>query len=247
MTRRVLILGGTYEARGLAQALARRADIEPVYSLAGRTSSPAVPDCAVRTGGFGGAEGLRTYIEDERIAAVINAAHPFAAQITRHSDEACASAGVPALRLVRAPWRPKPGDNWIDVADLRAAAAQLPPLASRVFLSTGVKDLDAFADRDAWFLVRIIEKPPHPLPLAQYTVIRERGPFAVEDEAALFAKHRIGAIVTKNSGGAATEAKLTAARRMGLPVVMVARPAPAGGPTVETIAAAIDWLGRHLQ
>ncbi len=166
MTRRVLILGGTSEARGLAQGLARRADIEPVYSLAGRTSSPAVPYCAVRTDGFGGAEGLRTYIEQEGIAAVVNGAHPFVAQITLHSDEACASAGVPALRLVRAPWPPRPGDNWIDVTDLRAAAVQLPALANRIFLSTGIKDLDAFADVGAWFLVRIIEKPSHPLPLA---------------------------------------------------------------------------------
>ena len=247
MTRRVLILGGTIEARGLAQALAEQADIEPIYSLAGRTSSPALPDCAVRTGGFGGAAGLRTYIEEKRVAAVVNGAHPFAAQITRHSDTACASVGVPALRLLRAPWQPQPGDNWIEVADLQAAAAQFPALASRIFLSTGIKDLDAFADIDAWFLVRTIEKPSHSLPLAHCTLIRERGPFAVEDEAALLAKHRIGAIVTKNSGGAATQAKLTAARRMGLLVVMVARPAPAQGPTVESVAAAIDWLGQHLQ
>ena len=247
MTQRVLILGGTAEARGLAQALGSCPDIEPTYSLAGRTSFPVLPDCAVRTGGFGGAGGLRSYIEDEQIAAVVNAVHPFAAQITRHCDEVCTSSGVPVLRLLRPPWQPQPGDNWMAVPNLPAAAEWFPGLASRVFLSTGLKDLDAFAGVDAWFLVRSIEDPRRPLPLPRYVLIRERGPFAAEDEVALFKKHGIGAIVTKNSGGTATEAKLTAARQMDLPVVMVARPAPTAGPTVEDIAAAVDWLSLHLR
>ena len=247
MTQRVLILGGTAEGRGLAQALGHQPGIEPIYSLAGRTSSPALPDCAVRAGGFGGVGGLRDYVEEERIAAVINAAHPFATQIARHCHEACASAGVPALRLERAPWQPQSGDNWIEVANLAAAAAQFPALAGRVFLSTGLKDLEAFAAIDVWFLVRTIEEPTHPLPLARHDLVCERGPFTVEHETALFKKHSFGAVVTKNSGGTATEAKLTAARQLGLPVVMVARPAPAAEPTVDNVEAAIDWLEQHLQ
>ncbi len=210
--RRVLILGGTTEAADLA----RRLDASGwavTTSLAGRTRRPAPLPGAVRIGGFGGIDGLVAHLRAEPVAAVVDATHPFAARMPHHVAAACSTAGVPRLRLLRPGWTAGPGDRWQRVPSLDAAAASVVASgARRVFLTTGRQELAPFAALvDVWFLVRAIEAPD-PQPLARATVILDRGPFAVEDERALMAAHAIEVVVTKDSGGTATAAKLTAAR-----------------------------------
>ena len=174
---------------------------------------------------------------------MVDASHPFAAQIGRHAEAACRAAGVPRLRLLRPPWRRRNGDRWLEVADLAEAAERLPALGRRAFLTVGQKDLDAFADLDGiWFLVRTIEPPAKPL-LADALWVQARPPFAIEGELELLRAHAIEVLVTKASGGKATSAKLAAARVLGLPVLMVRRPAAPPGPVVETVADALEWLG----
>lgn len=209
---RVLILGGTAEARELAAAL-HDAGIDVTTSLAGRTEHPRVPAGALRIGGFGGPEGLRAYVAEHAIDVVVDATHPFARRISAAAEH----AGVPLIRLERAGWEPRPGDRWVDT--LEDAAAECP--GHRVLLTTGHQGIAAFAAvRDAWFLVRAIT-PPDPLP-AHHELVLARGPFGLEDERALFERHRIDLLVTKDSGGPA--AKLEAARERGCPVVIVRRP-----------------------
>jgi precorrin-6A/cobalt-precorrin-6A reductase len=242
-TARLLILGGTAEAVELARACVARPGLEVISSLAGRTRTPGLPPGEVRIGGFGGAAGLARFLADRRIDRVIDATHPFAAQIGAHAEQACRKARVPRVRLLRPPWTRQPGDNWIDVADLAEAAQRLPELGRRVFLTVGHQDLGAFARVDLWFLVRTIE-PPGVLPLRHGQWLAGRGPFAVEDELALLRAHAIDVLVTKASGGAATYAKLAAARQLGLPVVMIRRPPPPPGPVVDCVEAALAWLER---
>jgi precorrin-6A/cobalt-precorrin-6A reductase len=240
---RILILGGTAEAVALAEACAARSGLEVISSFAGRTRSPILPPGEVRSGGFGGVEGLARFLVERAIDRVVDATHPFALQIGAHAERACREAEVPRLRLLRPPWRPEAGDRWIEVAGLAAAARLLPTLGRRVFLTVGQRDLEAFAGLDLWFLVRTIE-PPGPSPLRRAEWIAGRGPFAVADETALLRGHGIDVLVTKASGGEATYAKLLAARRLGLPVLMVRRPAPPPGPVVDSVAAALAWLER---
>ncbi|HYZ25699.1 MAG TPA: cobalt-precorrin-6A reductase [Geminicoccaceae bacterium] len=239
----LLILGGTAEAVELAGACAARPGLEVISSLAGRTRTPGLPPGEVRIGGFGGAGGLARFLVEREIGRVIDATHPFAAQIGAHAEQACREARVPRLRLLRPPWTREPGDNWIEVADLVEAAQRLPELGCRVFLTVGHQDLGAFAGLDLWFLVRTIE-PPGVLPLRHGQWLAGRGPFAVENELALLRAHGIDVLVTKASGGAATYAKLAAARQLGLPVVMVRRPPPPPGPVVDSVDAALAWLER---
>jgi precorrin-6A/cobalt-precorrin-6A reductase len=238
---RVLILGGTTEAVALAEACAARSELEVISSLAGRTRAPTLPPGDVRTGGFGGAEGLAKFLVERAIDRVIDATHPFARQIGVHAEQACREAEVPRLRLLRPPWQSEAGDRWIEVADLAEAARRLPELGRRVFLTVGQRDLGAFAGLDLWFVVRTIE-PPGPSPLRHAEWIAGRGPFAVVDELAMLRAHAIDVLVTKASGGEATYAKLVAARRLGLPVLMVRRPPPPPGPVVDSVAAALAWL-----
>jgi precorrin-6A/cobalt-precorrin-6A reductase len=239
---RLLIIGGTAEARALAEACAPRPNLAVVTSLAGRTRAPRDLPGEVRVGGFGGAEGLARFLRAHAIDRLIDASHPFAEQIGRHAAAACQAAGVPRLRLLRPPWRRHAGDRWIEVADLTEAARRLPELGRRAFLSVGHKDLAAFAGlADVWFLIRTIE-PPERLPLDHALWLQGRGPFSLEAELALLRAHGIDVLVTKASGGAATYAKLAAARALGLPVLMLRRPAPPEGPLVATVAAALDWL-----
>ena len=200
-----------------------------------------LPPGEVRIGGFGGPRGLARFLSERGIDRVIDATHPFAAQISAHAEEACRAVGVPRLRLLRPPWRPVPGDRWIAAASLAEAALRVEPLGRRVFLTVGHRDLAAFARLDLWFLVRTIE-PPGVLPLRHGQWLAGRGPFAVEDELTLLRTHRIDVLVTKASGGAATAAKLIAARQLGLPVVMVRRPPPPPGPVVGSVEAALAWL-----
>jgi precorrin-6A/cobalt-precorrin-6A reductase len=242
---KLLILGGTAEALELAAACAAQPGLVPISSLAGRTRVPTLPPGEVRIGGFGGAGGLARFLVERGIDRVIDATHPFAAQISAHADQACREVGVPRLRLLRPSWVSVPGDRWLEVADFVEAAERLPGLGRRAFLTLGQRDLDAFAQLDLWFLVRTIE-PPGVLPLRQSQWLARRGPFAVEDERALLRTHAIDVVVTKASGGGATYAKLVAARQLGLPVLMIRRPPPPPGAVVGAVAAALAWLDTSI-
>ncbi|HEX8080165.1 MAG TPA: cobalt-precorrin-6A reductase [Jatrophihabitans sp.] len=274
---RVLILGGTAEARALATALAGVPGVRPISSLAGRVAEPALPAGEVRIGGFGGAAGLTGWLVAERIAAVVDATHPFAATISWSAVQAAAAAGVPILALRRPGWTERPGDDWRRQPSPEAAARALDDLArdgsardgsardgsaldgrarddlaldgrarddsaERVFLTTGRTGLAPFAALDRhWFLIRSIEAPRPPLP-SRHQLLLARGPFSVTQEIALMREHRIQVLVTKDSGGPLTEAKLVAARELGLPVLMIQRPPLPDIAAVPTVPAARDWV-----
>ncbi|MFB7598222.1 cobalt-precorrin-6A reductase [Streptomyces sp. NPDC056160] len=240
----VLILGGTTEARRLAELLHGTPGTRLTSSLAGRVAGPRLPPGQVRVGGFGGTEGLTAWLVDHAVDALIDATHPFAGTISFHAARAAATAHVPLLALRRPGWVPVAGDRWHEAASLEAAAEMLPALGRRVFLTTGRTGLAAFAALDdLWFLVRSVDAPEPPHPRAM-EVLLDRGPFALDGERALLRRHRIDVLVTKDSGGAATAPKLTAAREAGLPVVMVRRPAVPGGVPVATgPEQAVRWLG----
>lgn len=242
---RVLILGGTQEAFHLAERLADVAGIEIISSLAGRTKEPRVPNGQVRTGGFGGAEGLARYLREECVTHLVNATHPFAARISANAVAAAEAAGIPLVRLLRPAWTARPDDRWIAARDAAEAARLCQREGGRIFLTVGSGDLEAFADiHNAHFLVRMVDAP-ETLPLGDYRIIAARGPFSLQDELRLLAEHRIGLLVTKNSGGEATYAKIEAARRMDLPVIMIGRPPIAldpQSPAVATVADAVAWV-----
>jgi precorrin-6A/cobalt-precorrin-6A reductase len=237
MPARVLILGGTTEGRALATALTGSYVIS---SLAGRTSAPLLPPGEVRIGGFGGAAGLAAYLREQRIDALVDATHPFAATMSGHATAAAAATGVPLLVLRRPGWTEAPGDRWFRVPSLALAATNLPQIGHRVFLTTGRQSIAAFAAVDeCWFLARSVEPPAPPMPGRLETLL-DRGPFTLEGERRLLAEHRIDVLVSKDSGGAA--AKLTAAREAGLPVVLIDRPPAPAAPTVATVDAARVWV-----
>jgi len=240
---RVLLLGGTAEALELAHRAARDQCLEIITSLAGRTRDPVAPAGKLRRGGFGGAEGLAAYLAGERIDRVIDATHPYARAISAHAVAACARLGVPYLRLERPPWTARPGDHWIGVPDAAAAADELPARGQRAFLALGRRALGHFAQRPAvWYLVRLIDPPDPPLVLPRHHLILARGPFDRDAERALLIQYRIDVVITRNSGGAASYPKIAAARALGLPVIIIARPEPSGGDTVATVDAVITWL-----
>jgi precorrin-6A/cobalt-precorrin-6A reductase len=237
---RVLLLGGTGEARDLAAALTRDG-VPVVSSLAGRVARPRLPEGEVRIGGFGGPEGLERWLGEQHVAAVVDATHPFAERISISAALACERAGVPLLRLERPGWSERPGDRWHWVDDTASAAAAIAGLGSRVFLTTGRQGLAAFTGVPAWFLVRCIDPPEAPLP-AQHELLLDRGPYTLEGELGLVDRHRINLVVTKDSGGGQTEAKLDAARARELPVIVIRRPERPDLPTVHDVAGAIEWL-----
>lgn len=237
---RVLLLGGTAEARALAAALHPR--VEVVSSLAGRVSEPRLPVGELRVGGFGGVDGLVAYLGAERIAAMVDATHPFAAGISANAAAASAACGVPLLSLRRPGWQAGKGDDWRWVASVPEAATRADELARRVFVTTGRGDLAGFAGVRAWCLIRCVEPPEPPLP-ARHSVLLDRGPYTHEGELGLLREHGIEALVTKDSGGAHTAAKLSAARARGIPVIVVTRPrAPDGVPDVSTVDDAVRWV-----
>ena len=239
---RILLLGGTGEARRLAARLAARADLSTVLSFAGRTDIPAEQPVPVRIGGFGGVEGLRAYLSSERIDAVVDATHPFAAGMSANAFSACRAARVPLARLVRPAWTPEPGDNWLRVAGFPEAVQALGPSPRRVFLTIGLGGLGAFARAPQHaYLIRSISEPEGALP-PDATILRDRPPYDVGAETELMREARIDILVTKNSGGTATAAKLTAARHLGLPVVMIERPVLPPVPEHATGASMIDWI-----
>jgi precorrin-6A/cobalt-precorrin-6A reductase len=241
---RVLILGGTADANRLAAEVADVPDIGAVLSYAGRTDNPTPPPIPWRVGGFGGIGGLANYLRAEHIDRVVDATHPFAAQMSAHAVEACATAGVPLLALERAPWQRVAGDHWIEVDDLAAAAEALGAAPRRVFLGIGRMHLKTFAAyQQHAYLVRLVDPPRAPLPLQNAEVIVARGPFDRAADRAMLTQHRIDIVVAKNAGGDAASAKIEAARDLALPVVMVRRPLVPARATVESVAEVLIWLG----
>ncbi|QRP48033.1 cobalt-precorrin-6A reductase [Amycolatopsis sp. FDAARGOS 1241] len=237
----VLVLGGTAEARTLAAELHGRG-VAVVSSLAGRVARPRLPVGEVRVGGFGGIEGLTAWLREHDVRAVVDATHPFAERIGTNAFAAAEKAGVPLLRLARPGWQAGDGDRWHWAADLTEAAELLPGLGERVLLTSGRQGLGAFAGLDAlWFLIRCVDPPEPPLP-ARHEVLLSRGPYEVDGERALLAEHAIDVLVTKDSGGTMTAAKLTAARELGLPVVVVRRPTRPVTAEAADVAGAVEWV-----
>ncbi len=240
---RVLLLGGTAEARALAAEL--QPDVDVVSSLAGRVPDPALPVGTVRIGGFGGVDGMRRWLVDSGVEAVVDATHPFAATITAHAAAVCGQLRLPYLVLARPAW--PAGDAIVVGSDVAAADTVVRRGYSRIFLTTGRSGVGAFADVDAWFLIRAVTAPePHTLPRRNQIVL-SRGPYRYGDELALLREHGIDALVTKNSGGDMTRPKLDAAAALGVPVVMVDRPPlPEGVNTVSTVEDAAAWVRRFV-
>jgi precorrin-6A/cobalt-precorrin-6A reductase len=218
-----------------------------VSSLAGRVRDPVLPSGPVRIGGFGGAEGLRTWLADNKIDVLVDATHPFAGTMSAHAAAAASELGLPLLHVRRGGWREELGDRWRRVADLASAADAVAEQAQRVFLTIGRQGVAEFAHvTDAWFLIRAIDPPTGALP-PRHELLLARGPFALEAEIRLMSDRRIDVLVTKDSGGELTAAKLAAARARGIPVVMIDRPPlPPGAFWVETAAAASNWLRTGL-
>lgn len=241
---RVLLLGGTSEGRALAKALHPRFDI--VSSLAGRVPDPALPVGPVRIGGFGGVDGLRRYLQQERIEAVVDATHPFAATMTKHAAQVCDELHMPHLVLVRPAW--DPASAKVVASDVEAAAEVARQRYSRIFLTTGRSGVGAFADSEAWFLIRAVTAPADQVMPRHHRLLLSRGPYSCDDELRLLKAHGIDALVTKNSGGQMTRGKVDAAAALRIPVIMVARPPlPEGARTVGTVAAAARWVAEHEQ
>lgn len=248
--RHLLVLGGTGEARALADdAVARLGQrLRVTTSLAGRTQRFAQPAGELRRGGFGGSAGLAAYLRRARIDFVIDATHPFAARISAAAGSACDSLGLPLLTLTRPRWKPQAGDRWFEVAGAAEAALLLPRLGRRAFLTIGSGEIEAFgALDDVHFLVRLIEPPPQPVPLRSHTLIFARGPFTEASERLTMTHHGVDVLVTKASGGAATAAKLAAARALGIPVIMLRRPEKGRGEMVERVEDALAWVERKLE
>lgn len=224
----------------LASALAA-VGADAVFSYAGRTDHPVGQPLPVRIGGFGGVDGLRDYLRAHSIGAVVDATHPFAAQISRNAAQACALADVPLIALQRAAWVAGDGDRWTHVPDINAAVQALPDTPARVFLAIGKQNLHGFAAKPHHYLLRLVDAPDAP-PLPDCTIILARGPFEVEADKALMIQHKISHIVAKNAGGAGANAKLQAARDLELPVILIDRPALPARHVVGSVAEVMDWL-----
>ncbi|SDU48761.1 cobalt-precorrin-6A reductase [Stappia sp. ES.058] len=243
---RLLILGGTGDARALAARLCEDARYSVIVSLAGVVARPEVYGAETRVGGFGGIDGLSVYLAESEIDAVVDATHPFAAMMSENAAVACRRTGVALLRLDRLPWAPEAGDDWHEVADLCGAASALP-LAARPFLAIGRKEIGVFAPRgDLDCLMRMIDPPAPDQPLPPGRLVLGRPPSDPEMECAAFRDHGVTHVVTKNSGGPWGYAKLEAARRLGLPVIMVRRPPGPGGETALDVTEVLTWLERRI-
>jgi len=240
---RVLILGGTGDAAELAARVATIQGVEAITSLAGRTSEPSVPLGDLRIGGFGGVDGLASYLRQMKIDLLIDATHPFATQISFNAAAAATEVGVTRLMLIRPPWKKVSGDRWIETDNIEAAATALQHQAQRVFLTVGRQELAAFAHlKEIWFLMRMIEPPAHDALVPPGMLLCDRGPFALKNEREILIDNNIDTIVSKNSGGNATYAKITAARELGLKVIMVNRPPAPPGEQVKNVDDVLVWL-----
>jgi len=244
---RVMILGGTADGRALAERLAPREDVQAISSLAGRTLQPLLPEGDVRIGGFGGTDGLAQELRNRSIDVVIDATHPFASRMHRNAADACGRLGLPLVALVRPAWDPQPGDVRHDAQDVAEAAVLAPALGTRIFLTIGRQEIAPFAGcADRFFLVRSIDAPDVELP-PHHALHMQRGPFTLDDETALLRRYAIDLLVTKNSGGNATEPKLVAARTLGIPVLMVRRPERPPSEVVPSARAAVAWIDAFLR
>lgn len=240
----ILLLGGTTEASALARALAERS-FKARFSYAGRVDSPKPQPLPTRIGGFGGAEGLARYLADEGITHLIDATHPFAARISANAVQAAQMAGIPLLALSRPPWTAEAGDRWDSVADIDTAVAALAGPPRRVMLALGRMHLADFAAQPQHhYLLRLVDPPSAPIPLPDHHAVIDRGPFHVDGDTALLRSHRVELVVCKNAGGEGARAKLLAARRLGLPVLMVQRPALPARSEVHDVDAVFDWLAQ---
>ncbi|WP_299351284.1 cobalt-precorrin-6A reductase [uncultured Shimia sp.] len=242
MGANLLVLGGTTEASALARALAVRG-VQATFSYAGRVDTPRAQPIPHRVGGFGGVDGLARYIAEHNISHVIDATHPFAAQMSWNAFHACRAEAVPLLALTRPPWAAQAGDTWHHVPDMDAAVATLNGPAERVMLALGRLHMEAFAAQTQHhYVLRLVDTPKTPPALPHHTVIVARGPFTIDGDTALFTEHAIDRVVCKNAGGAGAEAKLHAARALGLPVVMIDRPELPDRETVATVDGVFEWL-----
>ncbi len=242
---RVLLLGGSTEASALAKLLAQDGRFEATLSLAGRTASPRAQPVATRTGGFGGVEGLARYLRRERIDVLVDATHPFAAQMSRNAIEAAAAARTPLLAVERPAWQPQPGDNWTLAPDMAAAVQAIGSAPRKVFSGIGSLALaELQAAPQHTYVVRLIDLPKVPLALPDIVFVQACGPFTVEDDIRLFREHGVEVVLAKNAGGDATVSKIEAARALGLPVTMVQRPFIPPRPTVATAEEAMAWLAK---
>ncbi|MDZ8049977.1 MAG: cobalt-precorrin-6A reductase [Aulosira sp. ZfuVER01] len=245
---RVLILGGTGDAAELVGRIATIPGIEAIASLAGRTRQPSIPSGNIRIGGFGGVTGLASYLQEMKINLLIDATHPFASQISFNAAAAATEVGIPRLMLNRPVWEKVGGDRWIEVENIAAAAASLSNQAQRVFLTVGRQELSAFANlEEIWFLMRVIDPPSPDDLIPPGLVLCDRGPFALDNERKILIHHKIDTIVSKNSGGDATYAKIIAARELGVTVVMVNRPAIPPGEQVSNVEDAVAWLLNQIK
>jgi precorrin-6A/cobalt-precorrin-6A reductase len=239
---RILILGGTTEASELANAIAK-AGLDAVFSYAGRTDAPKAQPLPIRIGGFGGVPGLLTFLAANNISRVIDATHPFAAQMSRNAVVACTSARIPLLALERPAWAAQPGDHWTHVPDTQTAVAALPDRPSRVFLAIGKQTLADFAIKPQHhYILRLVDPPIGALPLPSATAVIGTGPFTVDGDIALLRDHSISHIVAKNAGGSGAEAKLVAARSLGLAVILIERPTLPPRMMARSVAEAMGWL-----
>lgn len=235
------------QARELAERLAKRADLEIVVSLAGRTKSPAPQPVPVRSGGFGGAAGLAEYLGKERINALVDATHPYANIISANANIAARQAGVPLIAFRRPPWRAVAGDRWIEAADVADAVRRLGERQRRVFVTLGRTELAPLTTaRQHFYLIRSVDPVEPPLPLPCVSYVTDRGPFSTADDGALMSAHDIDAVLAKNSGGVASYGKIAAARARGIDVIMLRRPVPPDVPAVETVDEVIAWLGHAI-
>jgi precorrin-6A/cobalt-precorrin-6A reductase len=240
---RALILGGTGDANKLADQVVRAN-----YSYAGRTQIPLGHDLPTRIGGFGGASGLADFIREARITHVIDATHPFAAEMSRHAVDACAAMRIPLIALERAPWTQVSGDRWIDVPDIDAAVSALPDARARVFLAIGRQHVAPFAAKPQHaYTLRFVDAPGDTLPLPDAEVVVSRGPFTREGDLELMRTRNIEWLVARNSGGAGARAKIDAARELSLPVIMIARPELPERPRAESVDEVLAWLGHDAR
>jgi precorrin-6A/cobalt-precorrin-6A reductase len=245
--KRLLILGGTGDAGRLAAQTVNIPGLETITSLAGRTNDPGAVASPIRVGGFGGETGLAEYLQTMSIDLLIDATHPFAAQISWNAANAAATVDIPLLMVVRPAWVRSSLDHWIEVESIDQAVTAIPATAERIFLTIGRQQLAPFATlTDRWCLMRSIDPPAADTPLPPGKMLLDRGPFSLVQELQLLKDERIDAIVSKNSGGEATYAKIMAARELGLPVVMVQRPTMPESDRVEHLSNAIDWLCDNL-
>jgi precorrin-6A/cobalt-precorrin-6A reductase len=244
---RILILGGTTEARELAERLAKHGELEVVVSLAGRTKFPAPQPARLRSGGFGGVSGLADYLVTEKVDALVDATHPYADVISANAGAAARQTAVPFVALRRPPWHAVAGDRWQEVTDVGAAVRALADRPRRIFVTLGRGELSPLGDAlQHFYLIRSVDPVEPPLLLTRAAYVTARGPFSEADDRALMRLHGIDAVIAKNSGGTASYGKIAAARSLGIEVIMLRRPPLADAPAVETVDAAVAWLDHAL-